>query len=96
MIKRSCMMLEKLPRRNYSGETTRQYLRAAAQFANHFGKRPDQLGPNELRTYQACLLREPHDLFKRQERSICRQVRFHRNHEPDAQGYPSDPRCRCR
>jgi len=29
-----------------------------ALFARHFGKRPDQLGPNELRTYQAYLLRE--------------------------------------
>jgi site-specific recombinase XerD len=29
-----------------------------AQFAQHFGKRPDQLGPDELRTYQAYLLRE--------------------------------------
>jgi site-specific recombinase XerD len=28
------------------------------QFAEHFGKRPDQLGPDELRTYQAYLLRD--------------------------------------
>jgi integrase/recombinase XerD len=52
------MMLEELQRRNYSAETVRQYLRAVAQFAKHFGKRPDQLGPDELRTYQAYLLRE--------------------------------------
>jgi len=52
------MMLEELQRRNYSAETIRQYLRAVAQFAKHFGKRPDQLGPDELRTYQAYLLRE--------------------------------------
>ncbi len=52
------MMLEELQRRNYSAETIRQYLRAVAQFAQHFGKRPDQLGPDELRTYQAYLLRE--------------------------------------
>jgi site-specific recombinase XerD len=52
------MMLEELQRRNYSAETVRQYLRAVAQFAQHFGKRPDQLGPDELRTYQAYLLRE--------------------------------------
>src|SRR5262249_40337323 len=27
-------------------------------FAKHFGKSPDRLGPNELRTYQAYLLKE--------------------------------------
>ena len=27
-------------------------------FARHFGKSPDKLGPNELRTYQAYLLQE--------------------------------------
>lgn len=52
------MMLEELQRRNYAGETTRQYLLAVTQFAKHFGKPPDQLGPDELRTYQAYLLRE--------------------------------------
>jgi len=52
------MMLEELQRRNYSNQTIRLYLRAVAQFAQHFGKRPDQLGPDELRTYQAYLLRE--------------------------------------
>jgi site-specific recombinase XerD len=52
------MMLEELQRRNYSHQTIRAYLRAVTQFAEHFGKRPDQLGPDELRTYQAYLLRE--------------------------------------
>jgi hypothetical protein len=52
------VMLEELQRRNYSAETIRQYLLAVRQFAEHFGKRPDQLGPDELRTYQAYLLRE--------------------------------------
>ena len=50
--------LEELQRRNYSDRTIRYYLQAVALFARHFGKRPDQLGPNELRTYQAYLLRE--------------------------------------
>jgi site-specific recombinase XerD len=52
------MMLEELQRRNYSHQTIRAYLRAVTQFAEHFGKRPDQLGPDALRTYQAYLLRE--------------------------------------
>jgi integrase/recombinase XerD len=52
------MMLEELQRRNYSADTTRNYLRVVADFAKHFGKSPDKLGLNELRTYQAYLLRE--------------------------------------
>jgi integrase/recombinase XerD len=52
------MMLEELQRRNYSDRTIRYYLQAVALFAQHFGKRPDKLGPDELRTYQAYLLRE--------------------------------------
>jgi integrase/recombinase XerD len=52
------MMLEELQRRNYSAITTRNYLRVVTEFARHFGKSPDRLGPNELRTYQAYLLTE--------------------------------------
>ena len=52
------MMLEELQRRNYSTVTTRNYLRVVTEFANYFGKPPDRLGLNELRTYQAYLLRK--------------------------------------
>src|SRR5512135_2952472 len=52
------MMLEELQRRNYSEITTRKYMQYVTAFARHFGKPPDQLGPNELRSYQAYLLRE--------------------------------------
>ena len=52
------MMLEELQRRNYSKSTTRYYLQAVASFARHFGKSPDKLGPDELRSYQAYLLQE--------------------------------------
>ena len=52
------MMLEELQGRNYSAITTRNYLRVVTEFAKHFGKPPDRLGLNELRTYQAHLLRE--------------------------------------
>ncbi len=51
-------MLEELQRRNYSAITTRKYLRVVTEFAKHFGKSPDRLGLNELRTYQAYLLKE--------------------------------------
>ena len=52
------MMLEELQRRNYSRTTTRAYLRAVTGFAQHFGKPPDQLGPDEIRRYQAHLIEE--------------------------------------
>ncbi len=52
------MMLEELQRRNYSAITTRNYLRVVSDFAKYFGKSPDKLGPNELRTYQAYLLQD--------------------------------------
>ena len=51
-------MLEELQRRNYSESTIRGYLQAVQQFAVHFGKSPDKLGPDDLRSYQAYLLTE--------------------------------------
>lgn len=51
-------MLEELQRRNYSKVTIRHYLYVVADFARHFGKSPDQLGPDHLRTYQAYLLND--------------------------------------
>ncbi|MBV8476264.1 MAG: hypothetical protein JOZ36_06335 [Acidobacteria bacterium] len=44
MIRFRKMMLEELPRRNYSAIITRNYLRVVADFAKHFGKMPDKLG----------------------------------------------------
>ncbi|MBV9483103.1 MAG: hypothetical protein JO249_20505 [Acidobacteria bacterium] len=44
MIRFRKMMLEELPRRNYSAIITRNYLRVVADFVKHFGKMPDKLG----------------------------------------------------
>jgi integrase/recombinase XerD len=52
------LMLEELERRNYSQATLRAYLRAVGEFARHFNCRPDQLGPDHIRQYQAYLFRE--------------------------------------
>ncbi len=58
MTKLRRMMLEELQRRNYSEKTIRYYLQAVADFARHFDRSPDKLGLNELRSYQAYLLRD--------------------------------------
>jgi site-specific recombinase XerD len=52
------MMLEELERRNYTAATIRHYLSFVERFAKHFGKSPDKLGPDHLRSYQAYLLKE--------------------------------------
>src|SRR3982750_843033 len=51
------MMLEELQHRNYSDSTARGYLSTVAAIAKQLGKSPDQLGPDELRRYQAYLLK---------------------------------------
>jgi integrase/recombinase XerD len=51
------MMLEELKRRNYDQSTIRHYLRWVEQYARYFGKSPDKLGLEHLRTYQAYLLK---------------------------------------
>ena len=51
-------MLEDLERRNYSASTARCYLRAVEDFARYFRRPLDQLGPAQIRWYQAQLFRD--------------------------------------
>lgn len=53
-------MLQELERRNYSKNTKRAYLGAIEDFSRHFDRPPDQLGPEQIREYQAYLFRERH------------------------------------
>ena len=51
-------MLEDLQIRHYSPTTIRIYLHSVAEFAHHFRKPPDQLGPEDIRQYQLFLMKE--------------------------------------
>jgi site-specific recombinase XerD len=52
------MMLEVLERRNYTESTTRAYIRIIEDFARYFKRPPDQLEPEQIRTYIAHLFRD--------------------------------------
>jgi integrase/recombinase XerD len=45
-------VLDELQRRNYSPATTRGYILAIKQFADHFGNSPEHLGGNEIRQFE--------------------------------------------
>ena len=49
------MMLEELQRRHYSHRTAKTYTRIVRDFAEHFHRSPNQLGPEQIRQYQAHL-----------------------------------------
>jgi site-specific recombinase XerD len=53
-------MLYELQRRNYSPNTVRSYVHAVEDFARHFHRSPEQLGPDHVRVreYQVHLLRD--------------------------------------
>ncbi len=51
-------VLEELERRNHSQATARSYLGAIRRFAEHFGRSPDQLGPEQVRQYQLYLFKK--------------------------------------
>jgi site-specific recombinase XerD len=51
-------MLEELERRNYSQSTVSAYIQTIQDLARYFKRPPDQLGPEQLREYQAYLFRE--------------------------------------
>jgi site-specific recombinase XerD len=51
-------MIEDLQVRNLSVNTQTSYLDQVARFARHFGKSPEDLGPEDIRSYQVYLTKE--------------------------------------
>ena len=47
------IMIEELRRRNFAESTIRSYVHGVEHFSRHFHRRPDQLGPEHIRQYQA-------------------------------------------
>ena len=58
MTKLRQRMIEDLQVRNLSANTQTSYLEQVSRFARHFGKSPEELGPEEIRTYQVYLTNE--------------------------------------
>src|ERR1700676_1768817 len=72
-------MLEDLRIRNYAPTTVACYIRSVAEFARHFNKSPDQLGPEEIRSWQLHLLNEKRVKLSTYIQAVCGLRFFYRN-----------------
>ncbi len=72
-------MLEDLRIRNYAPTTVECYVRSVAEFAKHFNKPPDQLGAEEIRSWQLFLLNEKRVKRSSYIQAICGLRFFYRN-----------------
>src|ERR671931_1462002 len=71
-------MLEDMQLRNYSPLTMHCYLRCVADFARHFGISPEQLGPEQVRTYQLFLLQDKQVSWTSVVQTVCALRFFYR------------------
>lgn len=72
-------MLEDLRIRNYAPTTVACYIRSVAEFAQHFNKPPDQLGPEEIRAWQLFLLNEKRVKLSTYIQAVCALRFFYQN-----------------
>jgi integrase/recombinase XerD len=72
-------MLEDLRIRNYAPSTVECYVREVAEFAKHFGKSPEHLGPEEIRSWQLYLLQEKRVGLSSYIQAVCSLRFFYRN-----------------
>ena len=71
-------MADDLLLRNYSDRTSKAYLRCVSNFARHFGKSPDQLGPPHVREYQLYLVKQKQCSWAVFNQTVC-ALRFFYN-----------------
>lgn len=72
-------MLEDLSIRNYAPTTVACYVRSVAEFAKHFDKSPEQLGPEEIRSWQLFLLHEKGVKLPTYIQAVCGLRFFYQN-----------------
>src|SRR5260221_3464133 len=72
-------MLEDLRIRNYAPTTVACYIRSVAEFAQHFNKPPDQLGPEEIRSWQLFLVMEKRVKLSTYIHAVCARRFFYQN-----------------
>src|SRR5438309_8077861 len=90
-------MLEERQRRNYSQTTVTGYIKTVADFAKYFQRPQDQLGPDEIRTYQLHLLKDRNQgprIVGKQTAALhfffCKTLK--RNYPDEEVPYPRAPR----
>ena len=72
-------MVEDLHIRNYAPSTVECYVRSVADFAKHFNKSPDLLGPEEIRWWQLHLLDEKKIKISSYIQAVCGLRFFYRH-----------------
>jgi len=72
-------MLEDLHIRNYAPSTVRCSVRSVAEFAKHFKKSPEHLGPEEIRKWQLYLRDEKKLKLSSYIQAVCALRFFYRN-----------------
>lgn len=63
--------VEDLSLRNYARRTIETYTRHVACFARHFGRSPEELGPEEIRSYQLYLVQEKGVSWSTFNQAVC-------------------------
>lgn len=64
-------MIEDMTLRNFSPKTRENYIYHVARFAKHFGRSPELLGGEEIRTYQLYLIHERHVSWSYFNQAVC-------------------------
>src|SRR3989339_359036 len=64
-------MLEDMAVRNFSPKTQQTYIDHVAKFARYFGKSPDVLGPEQIRTSQVYLVQEKQVAWSTFNQAVC-------------------------